>query len=142
MPAQAIQPQHCSELAGDIFKVDTDRRLVFGWASVVSKAGAEDALVDRQGDVLDLDTLEAAIYAYVQDSRDADEMHKRAGVGTLVESLLFTPEKIAKMGLPPDAVPVGWWVGFHITNDDVWDRVKKGQYKMFSIRGLGQRQEI
>ena len=129
-------------ISGDITKVDDDKRLVFGWASVVAKAGADEPLVDQQGDVLELDHLEDAIYKYVQESRAADEMHVRDGVGELVESILFTPEKIAKMGIDPSAVPVGWWVGFRITDDMVWKRVKGGEYRMFSIRGSGRREEL
>ena len=142
MPNTQVLERANGDLQGEVFKVDEARRLVFGWASVVAKAGDTDALVDKQGDVLDLDSLEESIYRYMQDSRDADEMHVRNGVGVVVESVMFTPEKIAKMGLAPDAVPVGWWVGFRITDDVVWGRVLKGQYKMFSIKGAGQRQEL
>ena len=130
------------ELRGEFSKVDEDRRLAFGWASVVKEAGGTEGLEDLQGDVLDPDSLEQAVYEYVLVSRDADVMHKRDGVGRLVESMLFTPEKLDRMGLDPAAVPVGWWVGYRVDDDEVWKGVKDGTYRMFSIRGTGVREEI
>ena len=43
------------------------------------------------------------------------------------------------MGIPEGTVPVGWWIGFKITDDDAWNRVKSGHYKMFSIEGQANR---
>lgn len=128
------------ELQGEFQKLDEDQRLVFGWASVAQDD--QGALVDKQGDVLDVPTLELAVYEYVLKSRRADEMHQVDDVGVLVESILFTPEKVEKMGLPPGSVPLGWWVGFKVTSDRVWDRVKAGEYRMFSIRGSGVREDL
>lgn len=130
------------ELRGNFSKLDEDRRLAFGWASVVKAPGEGANLEDLQGDVLDPESLEQAVYEYVLDSRDADEMHKRDGVGRLVESMLFTPEKLERMGLDPAAVPVGWWVGFRVDDEGVWKLVKDGTYRMFSIRGTGVREEL
>jgi len=134
------------ELRGTFEKLDEEHRLAFGWASVASKLDGDDGLqkqiVDLQGDVLDLGPLETAIYKYVIESRDADVMHAQDGVGVLVESILFTPEKIEKMGLDPDTVPVGWWVGFKVLDDAVWKAVKAGTLRMFSIRGEGVREEV
>ena len=125
------------ELRGNFSKLDEDRRRAFGWASVVQAPGEGAELED-----LDPESLEQAVYKYVLDSRDADEMHKRSGVGRLVESMLFTPEKLERMGLDPAAVPVGWWVGFRVDDEDVWKLVKDGTYSMFSIKGTGVREEL
>lgn len=138
------------DLTGEFSKLDEDRQLAFGWASVVSLPSSTDLigkaahteLVDKQGDVLDTESLEEAVYSYVLESRDADVMHERAGVGQLVESVMLTPEKIEKMGLDPAVVPVGWWVGFRVTDPEVWGKVKDGTYRMFSIRGRGTREEM
>ena len=133
------------ELRGTFQKLDEDRRLAFGWASVASKlddGGLRQDIVDLQGDIIDMDSMEDAVHKYVIESRDADVMHAQDGVGTLVESILFTPEKIEKMGLDPQTVPVGWWVGFHVTDDAVWKAVKAGTLRMFSIRGEGVREEV
>jgi hypothetical protein len=124
-----------------VIKSDDDRRLVFGWASVAVRVDGE-SVVDFQNDVIDIAELEQAAYAYVVDFGMAGEMHERGGVGVLVESVVFTKEKAAAMGIPEDVLPQGWWVGFKITDDEVWQKVKNGEYSMFSIEGTAAREEI
>ena len=41
----------------------------------------------------------------------------------MVESCVFTVEKQRAMGIPEGTLPVGWWIGFHISDDDAWERV-------------------
>lgn len=129
---------------GEFSKFDDDKRLAFGWASVVEKDGLP--VVDRQGDYIAPEDMETAAYVYVQKSRVGGDMHRRdesdqaVKVSDLVESVVFTKEKIAKMGLP-DSTPVGWWVGFKIHDEDTWQTVKKGGHTGFSIHGRGRRQE-
>lgn len=122
-------------------KADPARQMVFGWASVA--ATPDGFLVeDRQGDVITkAEDLEDAAYDFVLESRTAGEMHETIGVGTLVESIVFTPDKLEKLGLKPDALPTGWWVGFKV-NDAVWKRVEDGELVAFSIAGTGERSEL
>ncbi len=128
------------ELRGEFQKLDEEQQLVFGWASVAEDESGQ--LIDKQGDVLDLPSLEIAVYDFVLKSRRADEMHRVDDVGILVESILFTPEKLEKMGMPAGSVPLGWWTGWKITDAGVWDKIKKGEYRMFSIRGEGDREDL
>ena len=67
-------------------------------------------------------------------------MHERGGCATLVESCVFTQDKKAALGIPDDALPVGWWIGFKVTDDEVWEKVKSGEYPMFSIEGTAVRE--
>lgn len=124
-----------------ILKSD-DKHLVFGWA-LVSIALNGEPLCDRQNDIIDPDDLETAAYAYVLDFRDGGEEHnahlrKRA---RLVESCVFTEEKQKAMGIPPGVLPVGWWIGFHVDDDEAWEKIQNGTYKMFSIEGTATRIE-
>lgn len=126
---------------GTFSKFDEDKRLAFGWASVIKKDGMD--VVDRQGDWIHPEDLEDAAYRYVLSSRIGGDMHKRAGdnphhVSDLVESIVFTDEKIAKLGLPDD-FPRGWWVGFKVHDEETWQQVKKGGRTGFSIHGRGKR---
>ena len=125
-----------------IAKTDDEQRIAFGWASVaITKDG--EVVVDRQQDVIDsLHELEVAVYDYVENSRDAGEMHVRKGIGSLVESIVFTPEKIEALGLPADSLPQGWWTGYRINDDGVWQGVKDGTYAMLSVHGLAKREVI
>jgi len=125
-------------------KVDEDKHEVFGWASVVEMDGKP--VVDRQGDWITPDEIEKAAYKYVLDSRKGGHQHKREGdaafhASNMIESIVFTPEKIAKMGLPED-FPVGWWVGYKVHDGETWNKVKSGEVTGFSIHGSGKRVQV
>lgn len=122
---------------------DSEERLVFGWASVADRADGE-TITDHQGDIVEISELEHAAYDFVQFFREGSEMHERGGldIAVLVESVVFTPEKIAALGLKDGDLPNGWWVGFRVLDDGVWDKIKDGTYKMFSIEGAAIRQTV
>lgn len=125
---------------GTIAKVDAERRLVFGWAYVAKDDGEQ--VVDHSGEfVPDPDNLENVAIDYVLHSREGDAMHTEPVTSTLVESVVFTPEKAKAMGVAgaPDA---GWWVGFKVHSDEVWKRVKQGELQMFSIAGIAEREDV
>ena len=130
-----------------IQKRDDAKRLVFGWLSV-SKTKDGEYVVDHQGDVIPVAELEAAAYDYMAKSRTLGDMHERtegdAGepLGTLVESMLFTVEKMKAMGIPPGTLPEGWWVGYRVHDDAVWGKIKDGTYKGFSIGGSARREAL
>ncbi len=69
-------------------------------------------------------------------------MHERGDCAVLVESVVFTEEKMKAMGIPEGTLPVGWWIGFFVTDDDVWEKVKNGTYPMFSIEGEAERVKV
>ena len=73
---------------------------------------------------------------------DGGELHERGGVATMIESMVFTKEKLKALGLPEDALADGWWIGFHVTDESVWKKVKDGTYSMFSIEGEAIREEV
>lgn len=115
-------------------KVDEDKRLVFGWANVSVDVGGNE-VVDLQEDMIDPETLEAAAYKFAELYRDGGEMHERTGTAVMVESVVLTEEKQAAMGLAAGTLPVGWWIGFRVTDDDVsagyiftWDMLGNGSY--------------
>jgi hypothetical protein len=60
----------------------------------------------------------------------------------MVESCVFTKEKMQAMGIPEGIVPEGWWIGFYVEDDEAWEKVKDGTYQMFSIEGQGIREEV
>jgi hypothetical protein len=126
-----MQPQ-------DIVKINKDERLVFGWASVVEENGK--LVKDTQGDVIPPEVLEKAAYNYVISARMAGERHAKMGVGTLVESMMFTKEKQDALGI--DLGKVGWFIGFKMFDDKVWKEIKAGKYPAFSIGGWGKGQPV
>jgi hypothetical protein len=124
---------------GTIVKIDQEKQLVFGWASVIKDTN-DKILLDRQEDFIESeDELEKAAYDYVLKSRDGGEMHIRKGVSTMVESVVLSKEKQLALGIPAGTVPIGWWIGFKVNDDRVWNEVKKGGYVGFSVHGTGKR---
>lgn len=132
-----------------LVKLDDEHRHVFGIFSV-AKIGA-DLVVDHEEDSFDPEELEQAAYNHVLDARIAGENHVRKGVGDLIESFVFTPDKGAAMvkclggegivaKLEVDAV--FWWGGYHVHDDAVWKAVKDGDYVSFSIGGSADRVPI
>lgn len=124
-----------------VMKSDDDKRLVFGWANVAIRVDGEQ-IIDWQEDAIDMDDLEKAAYEYVADFGSAGEMHQRGGVGRVIESIVFTKEKADALGIPQDLLPQGWWIGFKITDDEVWEKIKSGEYSMFSIEGKAIREPM
>lgn len=117
--------------------IDSDHRLVFGWASVIEENG--QPVEDSQGDVIDEATLEKAFYGFAEEMGKADEMHDETDGGPLVECMVFTKEKQRAMGI--DLKKVGAWVGFRV-RPDIFAKVKTGDYGSFSIGGRGLRTPI
>jgi hypothetical protein len=127
--------------SGDMFQVAKtaeDEQLVFGWANVAKEADGSYP-VDWDGDVTSPEELEKAAYNFVLKYRETGEKHVGEAVGTLVESMMFTKEKQAALGIPEGLVPEAWWVGFYIPDKEVFAKVKKGEYEMFSVQGKARR---
>ena len=126
-----------------ILKADEDKRLVFGWALIAITADGNQ-VEDLQQDIIDPEELESAVYKYVLEFRDAGEEHipSRRLKGKLVESVIFTKEKMKAMGIPEGIVPEGWWVGFYVNDASAWELIKNGTYKMFSIEGKAIREAV
>jgi hypothetical protein len=142
-------------LEGEISKLDDERRLVFGWASIAEIGGK--IVTDLQGDRITEDTLEQAAYDYVLNARVGGRMHEdddegeARQIGTLVESIVFTKEKQKSMvkslrvqGIEAelDLGCIAWWIGFRVQDDTVWQEVKDGKLKAFSVGGRGKREKM
>ena len=141
--ADAVGMSDSSTVKGrfKIAKSIEDKRIAFGWASIAKDEAGND-LVDLSDDIIEPDTLENAAYEFVKLYREGGEMHERGGCATLVESIVFTPEKMSAMGIPEGTLPTGWWIGFNVTDDEVWSKVKSGEYPMFSIEGEAVREPV
>lgn len=136
-----------SELPGssetfDIKKYYDDEQLVFGWASV-AKDKDGNRPIEWQGDEIEMDDMEPAVYDFVLSQGITKEMHRvEKARGQVVESVIFTKEKMKAMGIPEGTVPEGWWIGFKLSDKETFMKVKAGIYKMFSIEGKGVRTPI
>lgn len=124
-----------------ISKVAEEERLVFGFANVAFSTDGRQ-ITDLQGDLIDVDDLEKAAYAFMLEHQSAGEMHRGEPVGRVIESVVFTPEKLTAMGLVATDVKKAytgrWWIGVKLA-PEAFAKVKSGQYRMFSIQGSAHR---
>lgn len=126
-----------------VAKADADKQYVFGWANVsVNKSG--DLVVDSQDDIIELVDLEEGAYDFVLSARSTGDMHQGEATGTMIESMVFTPEKLEALGIEKsaDSPLLGWWVGFHIEDAAQFEMVKSGDRRMFSIEGTAVGEEV
>lgn len=121
-----------------VHKSDAEKRQVFGFFNVVEVNGVP--VVDSQGDVISSTDLEESVYKYMKFSRMGDERHDGRCKATLIESMYFSKEKQAALGI--DLGFVGWWGGFEIHDSAMWEKVKNGEYQSFSIGGTGRREQL
>lgn len=123
------------KLTGKVVKRDDDKFLVFGFASVAD-------VEDSQGDVISIEELEKGAYKFMLRGGMGAEMHEVYGVADVVESIVFTKEKLKLLGLAEDALPPAWWIGMKVRDAEVWQKIKNGDYKSFSIGGRAIREAI
>lgn len=122
-------------LGGTVVKAEEDERLVYGWASVISRNGAP--VVDRQGDVIEGETLEKAATRFMLSARAGKIMHAGAPVATVVHSFPLTKSIAEAFGISSDAE--GWLIAMRVEDEALWQRVKGGEFPAFSIGGRGRR---
>ncbi len=125
-------------IEGKILKTDDEQRMVYGWASVVTEDG--EPVVDRQGDVIEADTLVKAVNEFMEHVRVGKAMHTGEQVGVVVHSLPITKEIGDALGIQSDRE--GWVVAYKVYDDAVWDMVKSGELAAFSIGGRAIKEEI
>ena len=99
------------QLYWPIAKIDSDERLVYGYASTEAK--------DSQGEIVRKEALEAALPAYMRFA-NIREMHRPSAVGVAKEATIDEN---------------GLWLKAKIVDDAAWQKVKEGVYKGFSIGG-------
>lgn len=121
----------------EVAKVDTERHHVYGWLSVAEDASG-NLIIDKQGDYILPEDLEATAKDFMLSSQAQGDMHTKMNVGKVFESMVFTREKLEKLGLTGQ-VPVGWWVGAEVYDGELWEKVKSGERPAWSIGGSGRR---
>jgi hypothetical protein len=121
--------------------IDVERQLLFGWASV-SIAADGNLVEDAHGHTIDPLELEDAVYLFVRcGGMMGGVEHQYMYAGTIVESMVFTKEKMAKMGIPEGTLPQGWWIGMYVYDKEIFEFVKSGVLPMLSIAGTAYEED-
>jgi len=126
------------DIEGKILKTDDEQRLVYGWASVITEKG--ERVVDRQGDVIEADTLVKAVNDFMEHIRVGKTMHTGEMTGRVIHSLPITKEIGESLGIQSDRE--GWIVAYKVYDDSVWERVKSGELAAFSIGGRAIKEKL
>lgn len=124
-----------------VAKSNDSEGLVSGWANVAVNADGSIPL-DWQDDVISPATLEKAAVNFMMEYRGSGVMHEGLSKGVVVESIVFTKEKQAAIGIPEGVIPEGWFITVKILDPVVFEQVKNGTFKMFSIQGHAKRVEL
>ncbi len=127
-----------SETSIKILKIDEDQRIIYGWASVTTYKG--ELVVDLQGDVIKTETLHKAFNEFMKGVRVGKINHSGEQVGQIVHSFPMSKDICEALEIQSDKE--GVISGFYVTDDDLWEKVKSGEYAEFSIGGRAQKQEF
>jgi hypothetical protein len=121
-----------------VLKADPSQHIVLGWGSV---SLVEKGLVtDLQGDQIEPEELERAVYEFMLESRQSGVMHDGQSVGDVVVSLVTTPDIVKAFGL--GELPVGWILGVKVKDAKIWQDIVDGKLKAFSIQGTADRENV
>lgn len=141
MPSENEKVKYYKAASGFLIEKNVELRVVYGWANVIEIDGEE--YEDDQGDLISESELLVAAHNYMSEARSGKVMHEGVEIGEVVEALVFTnflqeqltieARKIGHSGC--DLGMVGWFIGMRVTDDETWERVKKGEFNAFSIGG-------
>ena len=122
----------------DIIKVDDEKQIVWGWASVTTYKG--EPVVDHHGDVIETSTIVDAADEFMMYNRTAKAMHQGKGIGVILHSFPYTHALGKALGVESEME--GWIIAMKVLDEDHWARVKSGEFRGFSFGGRGNRVEI
>lgn len=131
------QRQPDQAVSFDIRKLNEDKRLAYGWASVIEKEGAP--VIDTQGDIITEHDLVTFAHLFKIGGYGGKIMHQGEREAELMETAVFTKDIQEALGI--DLGFVGWWVCFYYPKVETWARIKSGELPMFSIAGKARRVE-
>jgi hypothetical protein len=118
----------------EIIKSD-DKHLIYG---VVMKPSP---FLDSQGDSATEAEIEKAAHDFMVQSRTMDLQHEEElekSVAVPVESYIAPSDMV----INKRSIPKGSWLMVtYVPDDTIWQKVKKGDIKAYSIRGWGVRKE-
>lgn len=121
--------------AADILKLDNERRIAWGWASVSTLKG--ELVTDLQGDTITPSEMEKMADRFMASARTAKAMHEGDSIGEVLHSLPLTADLAKALGIETDRE--GWIIGMRIHDDATWAAMKAGQFAGFSIGGKAKR---
>lgn len=127
--------EHDVVKSAEVLKLDSERRIAWGWASVSTLKG--ELVTDLQGDTITPSEMEKMADRFMLSARLAKAMHEGDQIGEVIHSLPLTKELADAFGVQTDRE--AWIIGMKIHDDAVWAGFREGRYKGFSIGGKAKR---
>jgi hypothetical protein len=125
------------QLHAEVAKVDSERRLVFGYA-IVCKIDGEDYF-DAQGDHITEEAMLDAALDFALHSRLANEMHVKGDESGCVPMLFPMTTEVAKL-LDIEVKKTGLIIVMR-PDEEMFAKFESGELKGFSIEGPWCRRE-
>ena len=131
----ALSKQHEVKLA----EVDAERRVIMGAALIPDKQIYRKDGDDEYYIFFSKDTVRQASELFLKNGNQKESTLKHevklTGM-TVVESWIIEDENLDKSRKYDLSLPVGtWMISVKVDNDDVWQKIKLGEVKGFSIEG-------
>lgn len=113
-----------------ILKTDEAKRIVTGIVY-------EPDVLDAHDEFMNEDEIEKSAHLFMKEFRNVDKQHDfTSGYGEVIESWVAKSEM--KLG-DQDIKKGTWLMSVHVTDDDTWDGIEKGEITGFSMGGVGER---
>ena len=147
----AIEKMKTKDKFSHSFKVqDEEKRIVSGYFMI---ADLPIARMDDKGKmfyvVFRKNTIEKIVNKFMKNgyNTNVNIMHdgnKMANGVYIIESLIVDSKRGIKAPKGFENAPDGsWWGSMRVENDEIWEQVKKGEFKGFSVEGMfGQEKDI
>lgn len=115
-----------------IIKSDEEKRIVTG---VVY----EPDVLDAHDEFMTEAEIEKSAHLFMKEFRNVDKQHDfTSGYGEVIESWVAKSD----MKLGDEDIKKGTWLmSVHVTDDDTWEGIQKGEITGFSMGGVGERVE-
>lgn len=115
----------------EVYKVDEELGLVFGWGLVSNVNG--EPFFDSQGDHIPEDAMLKAAADFMLDGRVAKEMHTGESKGTVLFAWPLTADIAKAMGI--ESKFTGLMIAMKPSSPEILEKFKSGEYAGFSIGG-------
>lgn len=130
-----------NDMSKQKFQTDEEKRVVFGPAMIPDvKIFRKDPLGNPYYVFFSADTIKMIAEKYMRnkyiDNNDTNHNGKAASDVYVIESWIKEDENDKSTKYGYGDLPVGtWFVSMKVRNDEVWQKVKKGELRGFSVSG-------
>jgi hypothetical protein len=128
-PAEKAKGPAEAELTGPIVMKNAAKKIAYAAVLVPGEP-------DHDNEIVTAEKIEAAAHEWMADYQNVDLQHSLNNVGRPVESYVLPVDLEVEAYGQKMSLPKGSWIMASKFEDDVWDRVEKGELTGFSVMGI------